>query len=163
MVAQLSLRLVLDTNVLLAGLTSESSASQRIVDGLQSRRAVPLVSREVLAEYRAVLLHPEIISRFEHLNAKRVLLALERLRFVADVYSDLRVKFSFPRDPRDAKFIELAIAGEATHIITLDRDLLSLPASRTDAGKRFRQRLPKIHVLRPAELLDQFESVFPVL
>lgn len=153
------LRLVLDTNVLLAGLASESSASQRVVDGLQARRAIPLLSRAVLDEYRAVLLHEAVAARFPGLTPRRVVIALQRLRFVGDEYQNVRVKFDFPRDPRDAKFIELAIVGNATHIVTLDADLLSLPTTRNDAGKRFRQRLRNVAVLRPAELVDRFESL----
>jgi putative PIN family toxin of toxin-antitoxin system len=151
-----------DTNVLLAGLVSASSASQRIVDALETRRAVPLVSPDVLAEYRAVLLHPTIMSRFTNLTPKRVELSLRRLRYVADEYRSVHVKFDFPRDPRDACFVELAIAGSATHIVTLDLDLLSLPTSRSEAGKRFRQRLPITEVLRPAAMLDRYGSLLGV-
>jgi putative PIN family toxin of toxin-antitoxin system len=67
-----SLRLVLDTNVLLAGLVAESSASQKVVDALQARKAVPLISPPVMAEYRAVLLHPGILARFANLTPRRV-------------------------------------------------------------------------------------------
>jgi predicted nucleic acid-binding protein len=63
------------------------------------------------------------------------------------------VKFDFERDPRDAKFTELAIAGAATHLITLDRDLLSLPTARTSAGQRFRQRLRRAVVQQPAQFI----------
>lgn len=150
------LRLVLDTNVLLAGLVSRTSASQRIVDALTIRRAIPLISPPVLAEYRAVLLHPEILARFPGLTPRRVELALHRLRYIADEYRTVRVKFEFERDPRDAMFVELAITGSATHIVTLDSDLLSLPTARTDAGKRFRQRLPQILVLEPGPLVEQY-------
>jgi putative PIN family toxin of toxin-antitoxin system len=149
-----SLRLVLDTNVLLAGLVSESSASQKVVDALQDRRAIPLVSATVLAEYRAVLLHPEIVARFPNLTPRRVAMALHRLSYIRDEYRNVRVKFDFPRDPRDAKFIELAIVGDATHIITFDTDLLSISSARTDAGKRFRQRLPNVRVLQPGAFID---------
>ena len=150
------LRLVLDTNVLLAGLVSgESSASRKVVDALEARKAVPLLSSTVLAEYRAVLLHPAIAARFQNLTPERVGLILYRLRYIADEYNAIRARFEFPRDPRDAPFVELAIAGSATHIVTLDPDLLSLPTYRTDAGRRFRQRLPKVSVLRPGALLDQ--------
>jgi len=117
-------RVVVDTNVLLAGLASESSASQKIIDALTERKAVPLLSPQVLGEYRAVLLYP-------------------------DVYTP-HVKFHFPRDPRDAKLIELAIAGRATHIVTMDEDIHSLVTARTDAARRFRQRLPGTQVVRPA-------------
>ena len=125
------LRLVLDTNVLLAGLVSESSASQRVVDGLQARRGIPLLSRAVMNEYRTMLLHPEIVARFPGFTTRRVAVALQRLRFIGDFCGNVRARFEFPRDPRDAKFIELAIAGNATHLVTLDADLLSSPGSRT--------------------------------
>lgn len=149
------LRLVLDTNVLFAGLVSESSASQRVVDALSARRAILLLSPFVLAEYRAVLLHPESLARFPHLTPQRIAVALQRLRYVADECRVIRIRFAFPRDPRDAKFIELAIAGTATHLVALDNDILSLPTARTDAGKRFRQRLPGLVILPPSELLQR--------
>jgi putative PIN family toxin of toxin-antitoxin system len=136
-------------------LVSESSASQKIVDALKARKAVPLISPPVMAEYRTVLLHPAIVARFAHLSLRRVELALHRFRYIGDEYRTDRVKFEFPRDPRDAKFIELAIVAAATHIITLDLDLLSLPTARTDTGKRFRQRLPRVATLPPGEFIEQ--------
>jgi putative PIN family toxin of toxin-antitoxin system len=155
-----SLRLVLDTNVLLAGLVSKSSASQKVVDSLQERKAIPLISPPVLAEYRAILLHPAIVARFANLTPRRVELALHRLRYVSDEYRDLRVKFELQRDPRDAMFVELAIAGEASHLITMDPDLLTLTTARTDAGKRFRQRLPRIIVQTPQSFIEQWGVAF---
>jgi uncharacterized protein len=148
------LRLVLDTNVLLAGLVSKSSASQKIVDSLQARKTIPLVSPPVLAEYRAVLLHPAILGRFENLTPRRVELALHRLRYFGDEYRTVRVRFELERDPRDAMFVELAIAGEATHLITMDADLLSLRTGRTDAAKRFRQRVGGLVVQTPQAFIE---------
>ena len=155
-----SLRLVLDTNVLLAGLVSKSSASQKVVDSLQARKAIPLLSPPVLAEYRAVLLHPAIAARFANLTSRRVDLALQRLRYIGDEYRTMRVRFEFERDPRDAIFIELAIAGKATHLITMDPDLLSLPTARTDAGKRFRQRLGRLTVQTPQSFIQTWGNAF---
>jgi putative PIN family toxin of toxin-antitoxin system len=148
------LRLVLDTNVLLAGLVSKSSASQKVVDSLQSRKAVPLLSTEVMAEYRAILLHPAIRKKFSNLTVRRVELALHRLRYVGDVYPSIRTRFEFKRDPKDAMFVELAIVGDATHLVTMDADLLSLPAARTDAGKNFRRRLPHLVVQNPQSFME---------
>jgi putative PIN family toxin of toxin-antitoxin system len=122
---------------------------------LNARKAIPLISPPVMAEYRTVLLHPVILARFAHLTPRRVALALARLRYIADEYRTVRAKFELPRDPRDAMFVELAIVGAATHIVTLDLDLLSLPTARTDAGRRFRQRLRGIEVLQPGTLIDQ--------
>jgi predicted nucleic acid-binding protein len=83
-------------------------------------------------------------------------MALHRFRYVADEFTTGRVKFAFPRDPKDAMFVELAIAGGATHVVTLDPDLLSLPRGRTEASKRFRQRLRGVEVLRPGPFLDRY-------
>ena len=149
-----ALRLVLDTNVLLAGIASESSASQRIVDLLQRRKAIPLLSPAVLAEYRAVLTNPKIVQKFPELTARRTAVVLSRLCYIGDEFGDFRLKFRFPRDPLDAKFIELAIVGNATHIITLDEDLLSLTTATSDAGRRLKHRLPKLEIVRPGKFLS---------
>lgn len=150
-------RVVLDTNVMLAGLVSASSASQRVVDALMERKAIPLVSYAVMAEYRAILLHPAITARFPDLTQRRVAMALHRFQYGTDEIATGRVKFEFPRDPKDAMFVELAIAGGATHIVSLDPDLLSLPLGRTEASRRFRQRLRGVSVLRPGGFLDAHE------
>lgn len=153
-----SLRLVLDTNVLLAGLVSKSSASQKVVDSLAARKVIPLDSPHVLEEYRKVLLDPIIIDRFPNLTPRQVESVLHRLKYIGDEYRTTRIRFEFPRDPDDARFIELAIAGRATHLLTMDNDLLSLPTSRTDAGKRFRQRLPNLEVHTPQAFIEHWSA-----
>ncbi len=60
-----------------------------------------------------------------------------------------------------ARLIELAIEGRATHLATFDRDLLSLATAKTDASKRFRQRLPNLRVLIPEELLLEYPQLEP--
>jgi len=155
-----TLRIVLDTNVLLAGLVSTRSASQMIVDALNARRFIPLISADVLAEYRRILAHPTVITRYPQLSSRTVAKVLHRLRYLGDEIKTSRVRFEFQRDPLDAKFIELAIAGDATHIITLDDDLLSLATLPAEAGKRFRQRLPHVEVRRPGDFVSEFERHF---
>ena len=91
-------RLVLDTNVLLAGLVSRSSASQKVVDSLQARKVIPLMSRPVLAEYRAVLLDAAIVAKFPNLTLRRVELALFRLRYIGDEFRTVPVRFELQRD-----------------------------------------------------------------
>jgi len=108
-------------------LSPSPSAFQKVIDSLQARKAIPPLSPSVVAEYRAVLLHPAIAAKFARLNTRRVELAIHRLRYVGDEYRSVRVKFEFERDPQDAMFVELAIAGDATHLVTMDSDLLETP------------------------------------
>ena len=148
-------RLVLDTNVLLRGLLNSGSAAGRVVTACDSRHVVLVLSRDVLAEYRTVLTFPSIVARYPEFTGRKVEITLRRLRYVADVVSTAGVRFEFPRDPKDAKLVELAIAARATYIVTGDQDLLSLPGGRGDASKRFRQRLPGVVAVTPAQFLDR--------
>ena len=54
-------------------------------------------------------------------------------------------------------FSRIGHRGNGTHIITYDKDLLSLPGEHTDAGKRFRQRMSRVQVLQAGEFMRQFE------
>jgi len=94
------------------------------------------------------------VQRYPVLNSRLVEVTLMRLRYVADYIARPDARFEYLRDPLDAPFIELAIAGQATHIVSFDKDLLSLPDGRGEASKRFRQRLRGVNVVRPEQLLD---------
>jgi putative PIN family toxin of toxin-antitoxin system len=152
------IRVVVDTNTLLRAMISERSPSRAVLELLETRKVIVLLSKPVLDEYREILTDPELVERYPILTPKRVELTLRRLRYVGDVYRKVNVRFELPRDPRDAKFIELAITGEADFIITHDNDLLSLPASRTEAGRRFRQRL-EVDVMTSADFLKLYRDV----
>lgn len=152
-----SVRVVLDTNTLLRGLIAESSVAARVLAAAEERRFVTLLSRQVLAEYRAVLTDPDLLSRFPSLSERRPGVTLARLRYQGDFVRQVVAHFDYPRDQRDAVFIELAIDGRATHIVSYDRDLLSLPSGRSDACKRFRRRLPRVNVMEPQEFLRRIQ------
>ena len=127
-------RVVIDTNTLLRGLVSGTSAAAEVHRAAERRLFIPLLSKPVLDEYRATLGDEGLISRFPELTNELVESAIHRLRFVSDYIRSTHVSFDYPRDPGDQKFIELAIALEATHLISADKDLLSLPRSRTAEG-----------------------------
>lgn len=151
-------RLVLDTNTLLSGLAHRNSASGRVLEKCESRSVVLLMSRPVQAEYRRVLGSAEILRRNPEITQEAIELVLRRLRYVGEYLRQIKAKFRFERDPDDEPFIELAIAGGASHIVTSDNDLLSLIGGRDDAARRFRQRMPGIRVLRPAGFLRDLEA-----
>ena len=144
-------RIVVDTNVLVRAVVNADSASGRIIQCCDSRALIILLSKAAIAEYRSVLADPEVILRYPQLDEVRVALLLKRLRFVGDVIDTRKTHFDLPRDPTDQKWIELAIAGDATHIISADGDLLSLPSGRSDSSKRFRQRLTNTRIMSPLQ------------
>jgi putative PIN family toxin of toxin-antitoxin system len=135
------------------GLARRNSPSGQILRLCDTRKVSFLLSKNVLAEYRRVLTSEEILD-FHQITPDAVELVLRRLRYVSDYLAQMQARFRFDRDPHDAKFIELAIAGNASHIITHDLDLLSLSSGHSDAAKRFRQRLPGVRIIRAAEFLQ---------
>lgn len=106
-----------------------------------------MLSKSVLDEYRAVLLDDSMIDRFPEITPQLVEVSIRRLRFVGEYVRSTAARFEYSRDPSDQKFIELAIDLRATHILSSDKDLLSLPGGRSDAARRFRQRLANLEVM----------------
>jgi predicted nucleic acid-binding protein len=95
-----------------------------------------------------------VIAMNPEITGKRLVLLLQRLRFLSEYFPTVSIKFESDRDPDDSKFIELAIIGGASHIVTHDHDLLSLKDQHTPAAKRFRQRLPNAKIMTPPEFLS---------
>ena len=65
--------------------------------------------------------------------------------------------FAFRRDPKDAPYINLAVAAGAEFIVSRDNDLLDLISRYDDDSKEFRQRLRPLKVLTPEMLLAEVE------
>jgi predicted nucleic acid-binding protein len=72
------------------------------------------------------------------------------------------MRFRFDRDPMDEKFIELALAGSASHMVTNDNDLLYLASGHDDSARRFRQRLPDARVVVPADFMREYGPLSPI-
>lgn len=115
------MRFVFDTNVLVSALLLADSTPRQAFD-----RAIghgkALLSFEVLAELNEVLGRKQFRKYVDEEDVRRFLAALTREAEWVEVTTDI----TFCRDPRDNKFLELAVSGRATHLITGDADLLSL-------------------------------------
>jgi putative PIN family toxin of toxin-antitoxin system len=153
------IRIVLDTNVLLRAMMNRAIRSRDVVMACEVRKAICILSKPLLDEYRRVLAHLQ--ERDESITQFAIQAQLRKLQYLGEYVRQVRASFLFPRDPTDAKLIELAIEADATHIVTYDADLLSLPTSRKEAGKRFRQRLRGVSVTRPEELLRPHPELLP--
>jgi putative PIN family toxin of toxin-antitoxin system len=129
-------RVVLDTNALVSALLFSGVAS-KLVSLWQNGSIAPLLSREILDEYLRVLSYPKFALSEEEIKE---LIQEEILPFAEVVKPKKRLRV-VRRDPSDNKFLECAVAGKATVIISGDKDLLSL--------SRYRQ----IRIQSPAQFL----------
>ena len=115
-------RVVLDTNVLLAGRISRhpTSPSAEILDRWQRGEFAVLYSLDTLAEYAEKLLarsippaDVEAFIRFFVHHAEAVSISSFHFRH-------------YPIDPDDVMFLLCAANGQATHLLSYDQHLLAL-------------------------------------
>ena len=115
------MRFVFDTNVVVSGLMLLGSAPRRAFD-LAREHGRLLVSEATLEELDDVLRRPKLAGYVSEEQRLEFLAAY--IRDAEDVLVTTRLREC--RDPKDDKFLELAIEGKATHIISGDQDLLML-------------------------------------
>jgi putative PIN family toxin of toxin-antitoxin system len=92
-----------------------------VVDQAQ-KRGVILLSYAILTELFEVLHRKEFRRYIDEEDIRRFLAALTREAEWIDVHAQIAAC----RDPKDDKFLSLAVSGQATHIVTGDADLLAL-------------------------------------
>jgi len=118
-----NLRVVLDTNVLISSLLLKNSPPFRVVE-LIFARSILLRSESTLSESEfEEVLGRKKFNKYLTLEERQVFLSkfLARSELV-----EIRQEIDVCRDPKDNKFLELAVNGNASFIITGDDDLLVL-------------------------------------
>ena len=69
--------------------------------------------------------------------------------------TDVPQVFTYERDPRDEKYINLAIASNAHYLVSRDKDLLDLRKEDLPEGQGFRAQFPSLQILDPVDFLKQ--------
>ena len=138
-------RTVFDTNVLVSAALLSGSVPKLAVTRAMIVGPI-LISRETMLELDEVL-HRTKFDRLVKLETREDFLewiiAVAKPVAVTTVVEDCR-------DPKDNKFLELAVSGRATHLVTGDKDLLVMHPFRGVA------------VVTPQAFLDEFSAPAPV-
>jgi uncharacterized protein len=111
-------RIVFDTNVIVSALLLKQSTSRKAFDKAVAEGHL-LLSLATIDELNTVLRR----SKFDKYVTEE-----ERLQFLAALVNqatliEIRVAITDCRDPKDNKFLELAVSGNAIAIISGDNDL----------------------------------------
>ncbi len=116
-----ALRAVVDTNIIVRGVLSPTGGSALILEAIKQRRCILITLHSHLAEVFGVLSRPRMYRRYgiTTLRLKRLVARLAANAAVVSPQTRLRMC----RDPKDDYLIELALLGQATHLITEDADL----------------------------------------
>ncbi len=115
------MRVVIDTSVAISAVLLPRSAPRQAFDLAVSKGRL-LLSVLVVAELDEVLRRPKFNKYVSEEDRLEFLAALVREAEIVAIAETITAC----RDPKDDKFLELAVSGNASHIISGDADLLVL-------------------------------------
>ena len=113
---------VLDTNVLLSALRTDTTPPARILDAWRAGRFRLVTSIEQIEEFRRAARYPKLRSVLPRAAVGEV---VNQLR-AADVLLERLRRAGDSPDPGDEYLIAMAIASGADFLVTGDRELLAL-------------------------------------
>jgi len=116
-----SMRLVLDTNVLVSAILSPNSIAAKVLNWGEDNGVI-LYSEATLREVLSVLKRSKFSKYIDHDDIDGLSIRIKTVWLFIEILNQV----SLCRDPKDDKFINLALNGNASHLITGDNDLLVL-------------------------------------
>jgi len=138
------LRVTLDTNILISG-SFWTGDSFRILDEIDKKNVICILSKEILDEYEKTVKSDEIIDKIK--NKFLILSKIAQKVIIDSEIMQSKIKLDIAKDdPDDNKIIECAVAGKADFIITNDNHLLRL------------KEFEGIKIVTPKEFLRQIKS-----
>lgn len=115
-------RVVLDTNLLVSYLLTQGKTISRIIDYWENGDIIVIVTPAIVDELIEVVKRPRL--RLQMIADPQILIDLLSSEAV-HTSGDLALPGA-SRDPKDDKFLACAVEGEASYIVSGDKDLLSL-------------------------------------
>ena len=138
------LRLVIDTNILVSSILIESSLPD--IAFKEARKIGTILFSDVTFQELQEVLTRSKFDKYIPLDIRSQFLAKIKLESEQILVSEIVNKC---RDPKDDKFLDVALNGQATHIITGDKDLLEL------------NPFEGIPILTPKQFLEFIKDIKP--
>ena len=133
------MRAVIDTGVLVSAMIKPAGAKGEVLHALRDGQLTTIYSTDILVEIIEVLGRPAFRTKY-HIMPEDITALVNLVRLRGELVTPQK-KIYACRDPKDNKFLEAALAGEADCIVSGDADLLVLTP------------FEDIPILRPAEVL----------
>lgn len=140
------MKLVLDTDVLVAGLRSRTGASRRLLALLDQGRYQAMASVAMMLEYESVLTRPENLEAF-NLTTDEIVRFLDSLSLLMTPVTPFFLWRPQLRDPADEHVLEAAVNGGADALVIFNFRHFQAAAARFG-----------IATLRPGEALQRIET-----
>ena len=133
------MRAVIDTGVFVSGLIRSQGTTGAVLKALRDGRFTALYATDTLVEIIDVLGRNKFRTKY-HIHPDDITALINLIRLRGDLVIPTQ-KVTACRDPKDDKFLEVALAGEADCLVSGDFDLLDMVT------------FENIPILRPAEFL----------
>lgn len=134
------MKIVLDTNVLVSGLLTPFGPSGEIVRMVSAGKLILYIDARILSEYHEVLQRPKFKFNNDHINT-----LVSFIKRNGQFVSALPIKSPLP-DPDDEPFLQVAIAGNVSSLIT--GNIVHYPPSHREG----------INILSPSEFLGYYRK-----
>lgn len=141
------MKVILDTNVVVAAIQPGSQSSRRVLEWCFKAKLEPQLSNALLFEYEEVTRRRDVMRscRFNREEAEEFIDAIISVSQWVEIYYGWRPNLP---DENDNHLVELAVAAGARYIITHNtRDLIG-------GEMHFNQ----LDIVTPSELIDKLES-----
>lgn len=151
-------RVVFDCNLFVQGIANRNSPARNALRLFFNGDISLFVSEPILREVRDVLNRAEVRKLLPAINDRIVNAFLTKMEAKAILIANVPEEFHYERDPDDEMYINLAIAADATYLVSRDKDLLDLMSTSTGIARQFRSRYPFLRIMKAVEFVRAIES-----
>lgn len=152
------MRCVFDCVILLQAAANPTGASGRCLHAVENDVVELVMSQATRYEFHDVIRRDRFRATFPKLTDDRIEDVCRFLDLHSTQYPVVSQNVTFPRDPKDEKYLNLAIAADARYLVTRDHDLLDLMSLEDESSVNFRAAYPTIAILEPAVFLERIKT-----
>ncbi len=138
------MKITVDTNVLISA-TFWNGDSQRIIELVENKELVLVLSQDILKEYKEVIQYDDIQKKIER-NSLVLRYTFLKIIQISTLVEPSKSIFLVKDDPDDNAILECALEGEVDYIISQDKHLLKI------------KELQGIQIITPKEFLVIFSQ-----
>ena len=147
-------RVVYDTMVFLQA-AIHPDRRYATIEAVEDKRLMLCTSGELMAEARDVMSRPSMTAKFPALTRERVTQFLEKISILGTGIDPVPNVFTWPQHPDDDHLFNLAIACQASFLVTWETRILKLGSDLSPAAQQLRQLAPALSIVSPAHLASE--------
>lgn len=152
---------IFDTVTLVQSTINPKGPARKCLTYFEQGKISIAVSRDTLAELKDVLSRPYLRQRYEHITDEIVDALIQLLSYRGIYVRVVGKHFTYPRDPNDEPYLNLAIEVSADYLVSRDNDLLDLMNWDQETGREFQKRFRLLKIVTPEEFLRVMEQPTP--